>query len=90
MADDDQAIAAWRDGATHVMITGINRRSGDIEGVDYGRSMRERRPALSVIYLAALWPVKLRRCALDVRERFLSKPVRMEKLVRTVRELLPA
>jgi hypothetical protein len=34
--------------------------------------------------------VKLHRCSLGIRERFLTKPVAMLKLVRTVRELLAA
>jgi hypothetical protein len=41
---------------------------------------------LAVIYMAALWPTQL---ALDTHERFLAKPMAMETLVQTVRELLP-
>jgi hypothetical protein len=52
--------------------------------------MRVRCPRLAVVFMAALWPVKLHRCALGIRERFLTKPVAMAKLVRTVRELLIA
>jgi hypothetical protein len=41
-----------------------------------------------MIYMAALWPVGLHRSELARDERFLPKPVRMSKLVETVRELL--
>jgi hypothetical protein len=58
--------------------------------MQFGRTIRARRPALSVVYLAALWPLALCRRALDAKERFLSKPVHVAKLVSTVRELLPA
>ena len=89
-ADEDQAIAGCHDSGTRVVITGINRRGEDIKGMEFGRAMRARCPFLTVIYLAALWPVMLCRRALDPRERFLSKPVPLAKLVSTVRELLPA
>ena len=87
-ADEDQAIAACQDSGARVVITGINRRGEDIKGMQFGRAMRARCPFLSVVYLAALWPVALSRRALDARERFLSKPVHVSKLVGTVRELL--
>jgi hypothetical protein len=45
-------------------------------------------PALAVVYMAALWPVRLQRRALSFRERFLPKPVHIAKLIATVRELL--
>ena len=89
-ADEDQAIAGCHDSETRVVITGINRRGEDIKGMEFGRAMRARCPFLTVIYLAALWPVTLSRRALNARERFLSKPVPLAKLVSTVRELLPA
>jgi DNA-binding NtrC family response regulator len=89
-ADDDQAMDTHHDSSMRVMITGINRRGEDMKGMQFGRAMRARCPWLAVIYMAALWPANLKRCALDVRERFLSKPVSMENLVRTVRELFPA
>ena len=56
----------------------------------FGRAMRARCPFLSVVYLAALWPVALNRRALDAHERFLSKPVHVTKLASIVREFLPA
>ena len=90
VADEDQAIAGCRDSATRVVITGVNRRGEDIKGMKFGRAMRARCPFLAVVYLAALWPVMLSRRTLDARERFLSKPVQMAKLISTVRELLPA
>jgi DNA-binding NtrC family response regulator len=86
-ADDDQAMDTRHDSSIRV---GINRRGEDMKGMQFGRAMRARCPWLAVIYMAALWPANLKRCALDVRERFLSKPVSMENLVRTVRELFPA
>jgi DNA-binding response OmpR family regulator len=89
-ADEDLAIAGCRDSDTRVVITGINRRGEDIKGMKFGRAMRARCPFLSVVYLAALWPLMLSRRALDTQERFLSKPVHVAKLVSTVRELLPA
>jgi DNA-binding response OmpR family regulator len=89
-ADEEKAIAGCHDSGTRVVITGINRRGEDIKGMKFGRAMRARCPFLSVVYLAALWPVTLSRRALDAHERFLSKPVAMAKLVSTVRELLPA
>jgi DNA-binding response OmpR family regulator len=89
-ADEDQAIADCHGSGARVVITGINRRGEDIKGMQFGRAMRARCPFLSVVYLAALWPVMISRRALDARERFLSKPVHVAKLVNTVRELLPA
>jgi hypothetical protein len=53
------------------------------------RAMRKRCPLLRVIYMAAIWPARLHRCALGVRDRFVSKPVPLSKLIRTGRELLP-
>ena len=44
--------------------------------------------ATAAIFMAAVRPVSLP--TLDNCERFLAKPVSMLKLVRTVRELLPA
>jgi DNA-binding NtrC family response regulator len=89
-ADEDRAIAGCHDSSARVVITGINRRGEDTKGMQFGRAIRARCPALSVVYLAALWPLALNRRALDAKERFLSKPVHVAKLVSTVRELLPA
>ena len=89
-ADEDQAIADCHGSGARVVITGINRRGEDMKGMQFGRAIRARCPFLSVVYLAALWPVAMSRRALGVRERFLSKPVHVTKLASTVRELLPA
>ena len=62
----------------------------DMAGLVLVHAMRRRCPLLRVIYMAAIWPAQLHRCALGVRDRFVSKPVPLSKLVRTVRELLPA
>jgi hypothetical protein len=50
--------------------------------------MRRKWPQLCAIYLAALWPEPLRREMLGAGERFLTKPVPLKQLIRTVRELL--
>ena len=72
------------------VIADINRQPEDMKGLTFGHALRVRCPWLAVVYLGSLWPVRLHRCALDVRERFLTKPVATAKLVRTVRALLPA
>ena len=88
--NEEEAMRTCRDGSPRVVITGINRRSEDMKGLYFARAMRVRCPRLAVVFMAALWPVKLHRCALGIRERFLTKPVAMVKLVRIVRELLVA
>ena len=88
--DDKIALEACEPEAPQVVITGINRRQDDMAGLQLVRSMRKRCPLLRVIYMAAVWPDQLHRCALGVRDRFVSKPVPLSKLIRTVRELLPA
>ena len=85
---EEEAMRTCRDGSPRVVITGINRRCEDMKGLYFARAMRVRCPWLAVVFMAALWPVKLHRCSLGIRERFLTKPVAMLKLVRTVRELL--
>jgi hypothetical protein len=50
--------------------------------------LRRKWPALCAVYLAALWPVRLRRRMLAVGERFLTKPVHVVQMIRTIRELL--
>jgi hypothetical protein len=57
-----------------VVITGINRYGEDLQGLEAARSLRSRWPCLGVVYMAALWPVRLRRQALGIRERFVTKP----------------
>ena len=84
--DDEEALAACQPDMPQVVVTGINRRRDDMRGLQFGRAIRNRCPLLGVIYMAALWPVRL---TLNARERFLSKPLAMKKLIQTVRELLP-
>jgi DNA-binding response OmpR family regulator len=88
VSDEDEALIACRAQTPRVIITGINRRDEDMKGLGLGRSLQKRWPWLSVVYLAALWPFRLQRGALGIRERFLTKPVAMRSLVGTVRELL--
>ena len=71
------------------MITGINRgHNEDLTGLKVVSAMHRKWPQLCVIYLSALWPARLRRKMLAAGERFLTKPVRVAQLTRTVRELL--
>ena len=88
--DENEAMTACQAGTPRVVVTSINRQPEDMKGLSFGRALRVRCPWLAVVYLGSLWPVRLHRCALDVRERFLTKPVATAKLVRTIRELLPA
>jgi DNA-binding NtrC family response regulator len=87
--DDNKAIEACEH-VPQLVITSLNRRHEDLAGFRLVRAMRARCPRLGAIYMAGLWPVRLPRNALGQRERFLQKPVPLTKLVRTVRELLPA
>jgi hypothetical protein len=50
--------------------------------------LRRRWPDLGAIHLAALWPARLCRQALQTRERFLPKPVSLLRMASTVREML--
>jgi DNA-binding response OmpR family regulator len=86
--DDKEALALPQQSAPRVVITGMNRRGEDMRGLALGRALRVRFSFLAMIYMAALWPAGLHRSALARDERFLPKPVRMSKLVETVRELL--
>jgi DNA-binding NtrC family response regulator len=88
--DDSEALESCGPKAPQVVITSINRHGEDMAGLRLVHAMRTRCPLLGAIYMAALWPGRLHRCALGLRERFLPKPVPLTKLVRTVRELLPA
>ena len=83
-----KAIETCESDAPRVLITRINRRKEDLGGLRLARRMRRKRPQLGVIYMAAVWPAYLHRCALEFRERFLLKPVALNQLIRTVRELL--
>jgi DNA-binding response OmpR family regulator len=71
-----------------VVITGMNRSAEDMKGMETARRLCSRWRCLGIIYMAALWPVRLREEALMVTERFLAKPVSMTKMTGTVRELL--
>ena len=84
--DDEEALAACQPDMPQVVVTGINRRRDDMRGLQFGRAIRNRCPLLAVIYMAALFPTQ---AALNKHERFLAKPMAMETLVQTVRELLP-
>ena len=86
---DEQALALPPDNAPLVVITGMNRgHSEDLTGLEFAGALRKKWPTLGVVYLAALWPVCLHSCALAARDRFLSKPVALTDMVRTVRELM--
>jgi DNA-binding response OmpR family regulator len=89
IASDEEALKLPPDDAPQVVITGINRgHDEDLTGLKVVSAMRRKWPQLCAVYLAALWPARLRREMLGARERFLTKPVRLEQLTRTVRELL--
>ena len=85
VSDDEEALEACQPDMPQVVVTGINRGGDDLRGLKFGRAIRNRCPLLGVIYMAALWPVQV---TLNARERFLSKPMAMKKLIQTVRELL--
>jgi hypothetical protein len=59
-----------------------------MKGWAAARTLRARWPAVGVVFMAALWPARLCRNALSVRDRFLTKPMRMDTMTRAVRELL--
>jgi DNA-binding response OmpR family regulator len=88
IVNDDAAIAACKQDEPQVVITGINRAQEDMRGWRMARKMRRRCPRVAVLFMAALWPARMR--ALGCRERFLLKPVALEKFVKTVQELLPS
>jgi DNA-binding NtrC family response regulator len=89
--DEQKAFDLPPHDAPRVVITGMNRGNNeDMAGLHIARALRRKWPGIAVIYMAALWPVRLHRCALAVRERFLAKPVPLAKMIRTVRELLAA
>jgi len=68
-----------------VVITGMNRRGEDLKGLEEGRKLC-RRWRCGAVYLAALWPVRLK--GFSSRERFLPKPLSLARMTREVRELL--
>lgn len=86
---DDEALKLTPDHSPRVVITSMNRgHSEDLSGLDVVSAIRRNCPGLCAIYLAALWPARLPRRALSTGERFLSKPVGLAAMIRTVRELL--
>jgi DNA-binding response OmpR family regulator len=86
---DEGALKLPSDDGPHLVITGINRgHSEDLKGLALVSALRRKWPRLCAIYLAALWPLRLRREGLAASERFLAKPVPLAQLIRTVRELL--
>jgi DNA-binding response OmpR family regulator len=89
VTSDEEALKL-PDDAPQVVITGINRgHNEDLTGLKVVSAMRRRwPPQLCAVYLAALWPAHLRREMLTARERFLTKPVRLAQMSRSVRELL--
>lgn len=91
VASDDAALALVPHEGPLIVITGMNREHPeDLAGMKLVGRMRKKCPALCVIYLAALWPARLNRHVMTVRERFLEKPVPLAELIGTVRELMRA
>lgn len=89
VASDEAALKLTPDQVPRVVITGINRgHNEDLRGLEMVSAMRRKWPQLCAVYLAALWPARLRREKLGARERFLAKPVRLGQMIRIVRELL--
>jgi CheY-like chemotaxis protein len=87
VTSDDKALTL--PDVPQVVVTGINRgHTEDLKGLQVVSAMRRKWPQLCVVYLAALWPARLRHEMLSARERFLTKPVGAAQLTRTVRELL--
>jgi len=89
VASDEEALRLPSDCAPRVVITGINRgHNEDMTGLKVVSEMRRRWPRLSAVYLASLWPARLRPEMLAARERFLTKPACLAQMAGTVRELL--
>ena len=89
VASDEEALTLPLDHVPAVVITNINRgHNEDLTGLAVVAAMRRKWPALCAVYLAALWPVHLRRGMLAAGERFLTKPACLAQMTRTVRELL--
>jgi DNA-binding response OmpR family regulator len=86
VSDKEEALAVASNDVPHVVITGINRSDEDMKGLEIGRDMHARWPGLAIVYMAALWPVRLKRLCLY--ERFLTKPLHVSSLINTVRGLL--
>jgi DNA-binding response OmpR family regulator len=89
IVSDDEAQKLLPDAAPQLVITGINRgHNEDLTGLKVVSALRSKWPRLCAVYLSALWPSRLRREGLAAGERFLTKPVPLVQLIRTVRELL--
>ena len=88
-ADDMKAVECCERDVPAIVITGMNRLGEDMGGLHLVRAMRRRWCRIGAVYIAALWPTQLHRCALALCERFLPKPISINKFVQTVRELLP-
>jgi len=89
VASDEKALSLLEDDAPQVVITSIHRgHNEDLTGLRLVSAMRRKWPEICAIYLAALWPARLRREKLGARERFLTKPVRLAQIIRSVQELL--
>ena len=88
-ASDEEALKLPSNDAPQMVITGINRgHDEDLTGLEVVAAMRRKWPRLCAVYLAALWPARLRAEMLAAGERFLPKPVPLSQMIRTVRELL--
>lgn len=86
---DDAALELRHAEPPRVVITSMNRgHNEDLKGHTLVSAMRRKWPAVCAVYLAALWPAHLPRRALAAGERFLTKPVQLDAMIRTVRELL--
>jgi DNA-binding NtrC family response regulator len=88
VSDKEEALSVTVNDVPRVVITGINRSDEDMKGLEIGRDMHARWPSLAVVYLAvvymaALWPVRLKRLCLY--ERFHTKPVHMRSLIQAAR-----
>jgi DNA-binding response OmpR family regulator len=89
VASDEEALKLPLGDAPQVVITGLNRgHDEDLTGLKVISAIRGKWPQICVLYLAALWPARLRRETLTRRERFLTKPVRLGQMTRIVREFL--
>jgi hypothetical protein len=89
VASDEEALKLPLGDAPQVVITGLNRgHDEDLTGLKVISAIRSKWPQICVLYLAALWPARLHREVLTVRERLLTKPVRLGQVIRIVRELL--
>ena len=89
VSSDEDALQQSPGDAPRVVITGLNRgHNEDLTGLQIVSAMRRKWPQLRAIYLAALGPARLRGARLAAGERFLTKPVRLTQMTRTVRELL--